>query len=92
MAEPPEGPPEPGCRHGVPQTMVCPECIGDIVRQAAGIAAARQAGAAPTPLAAGAIQSHEMLLAHIAAGFTRAEAMQIVLMIYAVSIFRAPPQ
>ena len=45
----------------------------------------------PTPLAASAIQSHEMLLAHIAAGFTRAEAMQIVLMVYAVTMFRAPP-
>jgi hypothetical protein len=84
--------PEPGCRHGVVQTMVCPECIGDIVRQAAGIAAARTAGAAPTPLAAVAIQSHEMLLAHLAAGFTRAEAMQVVLTVYAATIFRSPPQ
>lgn len=53
------------------------------------MAAARQA-AMPTPLAMGAIQSHELLTAHVAAGFTRAEAMQVVLTVYVASIFKPP--
>ena len=79
----------PACVHGVPQNAACAECISEIVRRILGAAAAREA--APTPLAASAIQSHEMLMAHIAAGFTRAEAMQIVLMVYSMMMFRSPP-
>jgi hypothetical protein len=84
-----DGPEAPVCIHGVPQSAACAECIGDIVRRILGAAAAGEA--APTPLAASAIQSHEMLMAHIAAGFTRAEAMQIVLMVYSIMMFRTPP-
>jgi hypothetical protein len=79
----------PVCVHGVPQSAACAECISEIVRRILGAAAARDA--APTPLAASAIQSHEMLMAHIAAGFTREEALRIVLMVYAMMMFRTPP-
>ena len=89
MTDPHEGPQGAICGHGVPQGVACPECISEIVRRILAAAAAQDA--APTPLAANAIQSHEMLTAHIAAGFTRAEAMQIVLMVYAITLFRAPP-
>jgi hypothetical protein len=90
MSDGPEGGQGPSCGHGVPQGVACAECIGEVVRRILGGAAAREA-AAPTPLMASAVQSHEMLLAHIAAGFSRAEAMQVVLMVYAVTMFRAPP-
>jgi len=78
------------CSHGTPADVACPQCMADIARRIAGMAAARQA-AMPTPLAMGAIQSHELLTAHVAAGFTRAEAMQVVLTVYAVSILKNPP-
>jgi hypothetical protein len=87
MSGPAEGP---ACAHGLPQGVACQECIGEVVRRLLGAAAAREA-ATPTPLAASAIQSHEMLLAHVAAGFTREEAMRIVLMVYATQIFKTPP-
>ena len=92
MTEPREEPPAGAtCGHGVPYGMACMECIGEVVRHLQGLAAAQQSGAAPTPLAANAIQSHEMLMAHVAAGFTRAEAMQVVLLVYYMHLLKSPP-
>jgi hypothetical protein len=86
-----EGSQEGACGHGVPQGTACAECVAETVRNVLGIAAAQQAGAAPTPLAANAIQSHELLTAHVAAGFTRAEAMQVVLLVYWAHLLKTPP-
>jgi hypothetical protein len=91
MTDGQESPQEAVCGHGVPQDIACPECVADAVRNALGMAAAQQSGAAPTPLAANAIQSHEMLMAHMAAGFTRGEAMQVVLLVYYVTLLKANP-
>jgi hypothetical protein len=90
MPEEPGNAQEATCGHGLPQGAACPACISEVVRNILGMAAAQQAGAAPTPLAANAIQSHELLTAHITAGFTRAEAMQVVLLVYYVTMLKGP--
>lgn len=80
------------CAHGCPVTVVCPECTADTIRRVLSALPLHgpQPGPAPTPLAAGAIASHELLLAFIGAGFTREESMAMVLVMTQAELMRRP--
>lgn len=76
------------CPHGNPVTIVCPECMADTIRRILGTLP--QADPVPTPLAAGAIATHELLLAFMGAGFTREESMAVVLVTMQAGLMRRP--
>ena len=80
----------PECAHGYPRSVLCPECVSEVIRRTLSALPHSEPDPSPTPLASGAIAMHEMLLVYMNAGFSREEAMNMVLVTMSAGLSRMP--